>query len=251
MAPKNPTNKKGFKDVLKSWRIGDYIRQLSVVVIGILITFQGSALIQRNAERRDAAHVLSMVKDELEKNYDRVGLQKEILVHEYTGAAVMKPYMHNPEAMPADSLNKYIDIVTRSRTLDYLNNSFDVLKSSLQIQTVRDKELLRDLFRTYENIDRFHDGVVSYNTLKTKGIHEYFSSLDSNTYDIMFKEDERQYFNIFSDIMKNSIIRNYIIATANGNNMFLIPDADALVDEMAAVIGKIDNEIQNKGNKRR
>ena len=41
------------KTTVKGWQVGDYIRQTSIVVIGVLITFAGSELVTQNSEKKD------------------------------------------------------------------------------------------------------------------------------------------------------------------------------------------------------
>ena len=41
------------KTTVKDWQVGDYIRQTSIVVIGVLITFVGSELVTQNSEKKD------------------------------------------------------------------------------------------------------------------------------------------------------------------------------------------------------
>ena len=45
-------------DVYK--RQGDYIRQTSIVVIGVLITFAGSELVTQNSEKKDIQATMSV-----------------------------------------------------------------------------------------------------------------------------------------------------------------------------------------------
>ena len=53
------------KTTVKDWQVGDYIRQTSIVVIGVLITFAGSELVTQNSERKDIQATMSLIRDEL------------------------------------------------------------------------------------------------------------------------------------------------------------------------------------------
>ena len=49
------------KTIVKGWRLGDFVRQVAVVVIGVVITFMGSDLITQNSERKDIRSTLSLI----------------------------------------------------------------------------------------------------------------------------------------------------------------------------------------------
>ena len=53
------------KTTVKDWQVGDYIRQTSIVVIGVLITFVGSELVTQNSEKKDIQATMSLIRDEL------------------------------------------------------------------------------------------------------------------------------------------------------------------------------------------
>ena len=62
------------KTTVKGWQVGDYIRQTSIVVIGVLITFVGSELVTQNSEKKDIQATMSLIRDELKsnrENYER------------------------------------------------------------------------------------------------------------------------------------------------------------------------------------
>jgi hypothetical protein len=244
MATKN--NRKGIATERESsvkWGTVGYLRQLSTVVIGILITFGGSALIRMGANRHETGQVMTMVRDELQKNLALTTKQRERLIHEMQGAQAMKPYIHSPEAIAGDSLTRYLDVITDTWTANFLTNSFEMLKSS-HLQSIRDKELLRELFTTYENTQHFESSVRDYNSLKERGLVDYFANLDSDLFDALLTVDPRARHDIFADMMKSSIMRNYVVSAADENYKNLIPDADRLANEIAGAIGMIDKEIK-------
>jgi hypothetical protein len=225
------------------WGTVGYLRQLSTVVIGILITFGGSALIKMGTDRHETGQVLTMVRDELQKNLALTAKQRERLLHEMQGAQAMKPYIHSPEAIPTDSLSKYLDVITDIWTANFLTNSFEMLKVS-KLQSMRNKELLRELFTIYENTQHFQNSVKAYNSLKERGLVDYFAQLDSDMFDALLSIDPGHRHAIFADMMQNSIMRNYVVSAANENYKNLIPDADKLSGEITGAIEMIDKEIK-------
>ena len=56
------------KTTVKSWRVGDYIRQFSIVVAGIIVTFLGSDLITEHTRQKEVRATMLLVAEELEYN---------------------------------------------------------------------------------------------------------------------------------------------------------------------------------------
>jgi hypothetical protein len=240
---------KGLIAAIKKLISEEFYRDLISVVIGIVLTFGVTALIQKHSDRKDARHVLAMVRDELDGNRLLVEGQKKRLAHEQRGAAAMLPYLHDPAGMPADSLVKYLDILSRTRYFALPENSFQMFESSQQIKNIDDKEMLRDLFAVYENMTHFVSSIHTHSSLKDRGIVDYYDHLDSDLYRAMYEEaDEGNApYMIFKDMAANSTpIRNYLVSTANGANDYLIPRADSLIAEIGTVIGLMNKELKQK-----
>ena len=53
---------------LDKFRPGDYLRELSVVILGVAVTFAGSAMITNHTVRKNIKENMRLIKIELEKN---------------------------------------------------------------------------------------------------------------------------------------------------------------------------------------
>jgi len=62
---------KKVKTTIRNWKPGEYIRQTSIVVIGVLITFVGSELVTRCSEQKDIKSTMLLIRDELKSNRDQ------------------------------------------------------------------------------------------------------------------------------------------------------------------------------------
>ena len=60
------------KTTIKKWKPGEYIRQTSIVVIGVLITFVGSELVTRCSEQKDIKSTMLLIRDELKSNQEQM-----------------------------------------------------------------------------------------------------------------------------------------------------------------------------------
>lgn len=226
-----------------NWTAGDFVLQLGTVIIGILVTFGGSTLLTKRAERRDTNYILEMVRGELEHNLGRIKFIKERLEYELAGTQAMKPYIESPESMPLDSLQKYINVIQGVRDVQVMTNSFDVMKSSSQIQSIRNKKLLRDLFVMYESLTEFQSRIDEYNSPKTKAIKEEFSLMSRETLDALYFDEDRER-TVFVEMLKLPSMHHFIVLIANGNFAHLIQDADDIAAEIQKVIELIDKEVE-------
>ncbi|MDR1671379.1 MAG: hypothetical protein LBR57_02560 [Alistipes sp.] len=227
-------------NALKKLSTAEFYRNLVAVIIGIIITFGGSNLIQKNAERRETAYILSMVKNELQENLSWVEWIKERLFEEYADAVALKPYMNNPESIPADTINMHHNILTMSYGFDARTTAFEVLKNSSQIQHVRNKEMLKELFDLYEDFNNFSSDLTSHNNSKTSSFN-HLNDHAEETSDAIFNGN---WILAFSYKMDDPWMREHIINIAGGHYNYLKTSvSDKLIAEIAKVTEMIDHEI--------
>ncbi len=235
---------KSFKETIRRWKTSDFLRQLASVIIGILITFGGSTLIQRCSERREVAQVLSMVRDELQINLHGIERQKEYRAHDFAGAKAIRPYVDSPESMPVDSLYKYINVFFGDRSyFGCLTNSLEVLKNSEQIHYIRNKKLIRDLFMVYENMKNFQESTKEFHSQRIIGFNDYIVSGSSDITESVLT-DPSVLPKAFAEGIKTPSVRQFIIYTDSGNNGigFILRLADQLITDITKVINMIDKE---------
>lgn len=243
MVKKNTTNKKRDNWFLRGWETSNFFWQLATVVIGILITFGGSALIQNRSDRKETAYILSMVRDELQENVGLIGMNREILVRDSVAVAALQPCISNPRCMPVDSLVIYMDIIMTSMRHNFMTTSLEVLKSSSQVQAIRNKELLRDLFFSYANLNDLQLRMQSYCSIKEQCVSEFMSNMDSDILDAS-REDRDAPYIMFAAMMRHRMLRNYVTRIAHINIELHVPAADIVATEIEGVIARLDKEIE-------
>ena len=60
-------NMKKLNDLV-TWKIEDYALQLSVVILGVLITFGGGNMLNKRAKAKEITNAMELIKIELETN---------------------------------------------------------------------------------------------------------------------------------------------------------------------------------------
>lgn len=233
---------------MSSWKAGDFFRQLATVIIGIVVTFGGSALIQKSGVRKETRQILEMVREELQQNRENVQTIKTWLTHEYDGTKALRPYVDDPLAAPVDSLFKYGHVISDNRPLYVNSNALEVLKGSLQVEE-NDKAFLRDIFTVYDNASRVSTTLNAYIEDKRIATSNYFNDLDREMIPIVYESKTREdAIAQFVDLMKNPRIVQYTIRTANGGWVLsLLRQADELSEQLDATIERIDEEIGGRG----
>lgn len=165
------------KTTIKSWRMGDYIRQTSIVVIGVLITFGGSGLITRCSEQKDIKATMLLIKDELANNresFDKIVVR--FSEDEHLSALLVKHNM-NCRAIPEDSLKQFRFSIGQIGGFYYTRNALDILKNSMLMQKISDKELLLSLIDAYEALERYKMSIKLYYDMKEDAFFPFFLSL--------------------------------------------------------------------------
>ncbi len=139
------------KDIAK--RSGKYLRELSVVVVGIVITFGLNGWIGHRSEQKEAERYLQMVKTELEEN---LGIVQEQFVF-YGETRDFAKYLlsaGDQKQLQADSVAKYESLMRTLKIMTYEASAFEALKSSGAMRLIKDEELLKSIIDCYTLLER-------------------------------------------------------------------------------------------------
>lgn len=186
---------------LKKWRIGDYIRQLSVVVIGVAITFWGSSFLNNKAEKATLRKNLIAVKAELQHNMYDIDVKLKLYKEESHMRAYFKS-LDNPTQISVDTLREYGDGLTTSFQYYYKKDAYEILKLSEGKSQLTDVNFLLTIMEAYRvlsiakdwndrlmtkkeeiisNIDHKANPEYFLNLLKEKEGYEFFKFIKTET----------------------------------------------------------------------
>lgn len=142
-----------------SWKIGDYILQLSVVVLGIIITFTISDLVAERAKEKEIEKAMQLIKSECELNIKRVQDTASIFHDEQHASTYIISFRDHMSEANTDSLLLYSSYPFYSHLFAYHNDAMEMLKTSSLIQHVDNKDLVLQIVKSYtalENLKVFH-----------------------------------------------------------------------------------------------
>jgi len=131
-----------------------YLREISVVVIGVAITLFASYWISIKNEKRDVALYLNTLKIELEEN---IKVLDEVI--EYSQSSVRYAnYLnfHDKKSLNRDTIISYAKVFYSAESFTFKTNAFEMFKTSGIMRFVEDKELLLSIWDVYGSIDELN-----------------------------------------------------------------------------------------------
>lgn len=150
----------------KSWRIGDYLRQFSIVTAGIVVTFIGSNLVSNYSTNKDIRSTMHLIIKELENNKNDLIL----IDRKHDGDRIIAQHLINNKfdvrKIDEDTLIKYINFVSQLSSFSYSTDALDVLKGSSLMQKIDDKDLLLRVIKAYQGLQNVQESVSEYYSLK-------------------------------------------------------------------------------------
>ena len=177
---------------IKSWRIGDYFRQFSIVAAGIIVTFWGNDRITENARQKEVRATMQLITEELEYNKQElrnikhlldIDIHMSLLLKEHDMDVskiccmkvieilkLLKEHDMDVSKIPTDTLWKYGKLFNNMDEFSYRTDALDVLKGSSLMQYIPDKRMLQDVLQTYFELGRKQRDVGDYYATKTDAL---------------------------------------------------------------------------------
>jgi hypothetical protein len=185
-----------------------YLRELSVVVGGIVITFGISHLIEVNNNKKDLNEYLLAVKLELQSNLEPLNRAHD----NYKLFAGFEHYLQNNDwsNLHADSVSYYSQSFFYHPTFVPQTSAFEMFKSSGLMRLLKDKKKLQGLWHCYANLEATKEINNSYNQLKDRELdkHSALSLISTQKFDpqklygFLSSGVAENYANIFESCIK-------------------------------------------------
>lgn len=157
--------KNKWKEIISSpnatHRLGDFVCNFTAVVLGIILTFVCSDLIEKHNTNNNVKKALALVKKELQENRKQIAIAREQLSLEIAAANFFEKYKYNVEAAPEDSIQYYFNVPFRIYTFSCTNDALELLKTSALFQHIEDEQLALQLIQAYASI-KIAENLCSY-----------------------------------------------------------------------------------------
>ncbi len=220
-------------DKIKSWGITKYMRELSIVMIGVFVTLWVTGIISDNSKQREVNRVMKLVQTELEDNLRSVEFSQHKWAAEQQVYRLIRQHIGRLEEIPLDTLEKYRKVIGDIHNLSVKSDSYEVLKSSLLTQYIDNKDFLRALSQTYGSLELVQDKLNRYTNLKTDGLNHTMSQVDQKTLDKWMNGDAHAFFKIPLD---DNVFRAFVYS---GGSLISAGDFETCKQELTSMIERI------------
>lgn len=195
------------KATIKSWRMGEYFRQFSIVAAGVIVTFWGSDWISERARQREVRATMQLVAEELEHNRQELRNIQQLLNVDIHMSNVLMEHKMDISEIPMDTLYKYDKLFNNMNDFYYRTDALDVLKGSSLMQYIPDKRLLQDVMQIYFELGRRQKDISDYYTIKT----DVLMGLVMTTRRKDALDSDRTFRNEISFLLKHDKFVNFVI----------------------------------------
>lgn len=154
------------KKTFSTWTWREYVLQLSVVIIGIVVTFTGSGLIGRYRQARDVRAAMLLVHSELEINRMKIRGIWDWMRHEANAYRILGENRYDLKRIPPDTMASFIQVFGRIHSFHPREDAFEVLKNSGLMAAVSDKDFLLTVTQGYATLAELEENVGSYYRMK-------------------------------------------------------------------------------------
>ena len=138
------------KQKISTSKIGKYLREISVVVIGVAITLSASYWISKIGEKRDFNLYLNAVIIELAENIHYIHNEQErLLSKEFKYANYLKS--HEKHQLHRDTIKYYVvnGYAAHMEIIAFKKAAFEMFKSSGAMRLMRNNEIIQKVWEAY------------------------------------------------------------------------------------------------------
>jgi uncharacterized LabA/DUF88 family protein len=152
--------------------IGKYLREISVIIIGVTVTLYASYKITNWNEKRDMALYLDAIKLELKSNLADADELTVIMEREEHYSRYL--LSHDKKSLNSDTVLFYKDLCDNIFTHVPSTSAFEMFKISGNMRFINNKEVLQSIWDIYIYIEMFRMSTESYSKEKTEEAKKEF-----------------------------------------------------------------------------
>lgn len=200
--------KKSLKTRIKKWKIGDYVRQFSIVAGGVLLTLWLTDYIAEVSKQREVRQAMQLVTLELQDNLRTIQNYKDIFETEKRIAIRLQVDGFSTADLPSDTIVLYRQKLYGGlvRPYRFSTDALEMLKTSGLTSHIGDKRLVIALLRCYKSIESFDKTMDFYFNMRKEAITGY-----QNKYLKKTTPTQRQEFiDIFRQMTADPAIQNWL-----------------------------------------
>lgn len=151
------------------------MRELSVVIIGVAVTFYVGGVIDSISEQKDVKMQLAIIYDELSYNRDKLeALYKYYDTHE-TVKRQLYIFVETPDSVDIDSLDAAARLIGKTHAFVYKRGAYGLFEASGAIKAFRNRALLLKISDCYTMLEHCKESYQEYSNLKLHEIQKLYN----------------------------------------------------------------------------
>lgn len=222
--------------MLCNWKLGNYFRELSVVVVGVFITLAATNFISETSQEKQIKESMLMIKMELTENLKEINKAETAYLREIAFFQLLQEKQDSLSSIKASVLEENINAPYSVHDLTYSEDALEVLKTSALMQQISDKQFILKLLQAYKQcriIKRDNDFYYEY---KERRMNRHLNRSTNN------KDEIRKYrqdiYGIWEKMLDSPEFQMAVTTTPNtfDENPFLIPQT--VINDVIQLINK-------------
>lgn len=215
-----------------------FLLNFMAVVLGIVITFSGEALISSHNEKKEVYSSLDLVKNELQDNLDYIQMADSVLRSYSHAADFLLKYEGHYDKAPIDSLILYTQYAFLMFEVSASQEALELLKTSSLFTKIKDQKLSLDIIHTYGTIE---DRMLLYKMLFGQCNSERDAAVTDEVKNLL-SDDSMTPAQCWSVIMSKPGGRNFLRLLQSmsiyGNSDEECRQVEATIEKISAYIGE-------------
>ena len=204
--------KTNLKEILQNWKLGNYFRELSIVIAGVFITLAGSDFISSTSQEKQIKESMQMIKMELEENLKSINQAEAAYLNEINFFRLLIQKQDSLQTIKASILEDNTNAPFVSQNLEYSEDALEVLKNSALMQQISDKQFILKPLQAYKACRKINEENKNYYTYKQEHVVRYMSSKAAYRLNNAIYKD---IYEVWEAYLQNPDIRQLIMYTPN------------------------------------
>lgn len=213
--------KTNLKKILQKWKLGDYFRELSIVIAGVFITLAGTDFISSASQEKQIKDNMQMIKMELKENLKSINQAEVAYLEEINFFRLLIQKQDSLQSIEISILEDNANAPFRYKDCEYSEDALEVLKNSALMQQIPNKQFILKLLQAYKGCRRIYEDNKDYYKYKQEHITRYLSRQSNYKLNKTYKD----IYEVWESRLQDPDFKQLILTTPNtfDENPFTAP----------------------------
>lgn len=162
---------------IKRMRPLQYLRELSVVIIGVAVTFYLTDVMAESREQKEIKLHLNAIYSELEFNLDIINSLDSFYTDHKILKQLLTRWAYSPKTVDMDSINRYSYVAFHGNTMTYKKGAYEMFINSGLMKAINNKELLLSITSAYMQLELVKEDHTAHMVLKNQEYGKLYSNV--------------------------------------------------------------------------